>query len=77
MCETYQDIFMLHNCFDNLGLGEADVVLNADRCVAQRTGPYFLICAGVLSSPPKDKIILHFLAAGHTMCSSDFYGTFD
>ena len=59
-------ISMIHFYFENLGLGEAEVVLNADNCVGQNKNQFVLsyLCWRVLLGLHR-KITLHFLVVGH------------
>ena len=70
-----QVISMLHFFFDNFGLGESEVILNADNCVGQNKNQYVLsyLCWRVLTGLHK-KIVFHFLVVGHTMFSPDYSG---
>lgn len=70
-----QVISMLHFYFQNLGLGEHEVLLNADNCVGQNKNQYVLsyLCWRVLCGLHK-KIVLHFLVVGHTKFSPDYGG---
>ena len=70
-----QVISMLHFYLENLGLGETEVILNADNCVGQNKNQFMMsyLCWRVLSGLHK-KITLHFLVVGHTKFSPDYAG---
>jgi len=70
-----QVISMLHFYFENLSLGEAEVILNADNCVGQNKNQFMMsyLCWRVLCGLHK-KITLHFLVVGHTKFSPDYAG---
>ena len=66
-----QVISMLHFYFEHYGVGETEVVLNADNCVGQNKNHVMsYLCLRILSG--FHKITLHLLIAGHIKFSPDY-----
>lgn len=68
-----QVISMLHYYFEHYGIGETDVILNADNCVGQNKNQFVMsyLCWRVLTGMHR-KVTLHFLVVGHTKFSPDY-----